>query len=171
MKTKIAGILYLILFSIVALLYILVFIVSVRFGVTVSAIVFLLASIVSVFFGYWALMLADHRKWAWNLGVVLLPIIVILSSISFATGLYSSQQSAVQLIVIFVSILNIFTLYTLVAEKNLFITNSQSISVPPTPAVPIYRSVGSKIVKVSLIFFAVVLLIILGIIILFRMGY
>ena len=152
MKTNIAGLIYFILFTILTIIGALVLIISLinlgRLSGIVDSRLFTLALIAifaatlylafGIFGMVWASHIRKHKKWAWYVGVVLLPIGFIGSIVSIIAGNYTGYSVAQLCSSVIGIILGAFTFYALLNEKNLFLGQQQNINdssqIPPTIA-------------------------------------
>ena len=152
MKTNIAGLIYYILFTIVTIIGAFALVVSLisfgRLGVIVDshllgvllfAVLFAVIYLAFGIFGMvWSSQLRKHKKWTWNVGVILLPIGFISGILSFVLGNNASYSIAEVCSSLVGIVLGAFTFYALLNEKNLFLGQVQNTSVSPQvpPVVP-----------------------------------
>jgi hypothetical protein len=173
MKTNIIGILYGIFFVLLIISAALLLFVGTRVGVSAVILPFVLL-ILGIFGIVWAVALREHKKWSWNVGIVLAPIALIYSIFYLVTGGYASQP-AYELYAGIVGILfNIFIIYALISEKNLFIASqtsvSEKISSPESAQKLTGKKVGNVIVKFLIMAVAIVVIFVILVIIFARFG-
>lgn len=125
MNTKIIGLIYFAVSILIALLFLASVILGFWKGMLQSDDWTQLALVVLfVFIAYWAIKLRNYKKWAWNLGMICIPIIsiaVLFGLIGWNHSIDDSFLLACFFCLVIGEVLFVFTIYVLIVERQLFL--------------------------------------------------
>ena len=117
MKSNIVGLLYIVASAPFLLIFLVTFVYPLvyqngRIDSDMQIVFGVLSLILGTFSLFFGSALRKHKKWAWYIGIILIPLVTIGNTISLI-----SYFNIVQILVLLV---NVFSVYALISERKLF---------------------------------------------------